>query len=131
MEKIQANSFDIVFLYENIRTMSCLFTHVLLYFLHLVLTFTPYYIIMVKVYYLCFYLYCTHTHTHTHTQAPPPSVPRVPPSTLPLPLPASCSREWWTRRERGPSGSSGESWSTPSTSAHTSSLTRYTCRRTF
>ena len=40
MEKIQANvCFDVVFLYENIRT--CLFTHVLLYFLHLVLTFTP------------------------------------------------------------------------------------------
>ena len=31
--------FDVVFLYENIRT--CLFTYVLLYFLHLVLTFTP------------------------------------------------------------------------------------------
>ena len=44
MEKIQANvCFDVVFLYENIRT--CLFTYV---FLHLVLTFTPHYIIMVK-----------------------------------------------------------------------------------
>ena len=47
MEKIRANMcFDVVFLYENIRT--CLFTYVLLYFLHLVLTFTPHYIIMVK-----------------------------------------------------------------------------------
>ena len=47
MEKIQANMcFDVGFLYENIRT--CLFTHVLLYFLHLVLTFNPHYIIMVK-----------------------------------------------------------------------------------
>ena len=42
MEKIHENMcFDVVFLYENIRT--CLFTHVLLYFLPLVLacTFTP------------------------------------------------------------------------------------------
>ena len=47
MEKIQANMcFDVVFLYENIGT--CLFTPVFLYFLHLVLTFTPHYIIMVK-----------------------------------------------------------------------------------
>ena len=49
MEKIHENMcFDVVFLYENIRT--CLFTHVLLYFLPLVLTctFTPHYIIMVK-----------------------------------------------------------------------------------
>ena len=38
--------FDVVFLYENIRT--CLFTHVYMYFLHLVLTFIPHYIIMVK-----------------------------------------------------------------------------------
>ena len=47
MEKIQENMcFDVV-LYENI---TCLFTHFLLYFLHLVLTFTPppHYIIMVK-----------------------------------------------------------------------------------
>ena len=42
--KIQANMcFDVVFLYENMGT--CLFTPV---FLHLVLTFTPHYIIMVK-----------------------------------------------------------------------------------
>ena len=47
MEKIHENMcFDVVFLYENIRT--CLFTYVFLYFLHLVLTFTPHYIIMVK-----------------------------------------------------------------------------------
>ena len=47
MEKIHENlCFDVVFLYENIRT--CLFTYVFLYFLHLVLTFTPHYIIMVK-----------------------------------------------------------------------------------
>ena len=47
METIHENMcFDVVFLYENIRT--CLFTYVLLYFLHLVLTFTPHYIIMVK-----------------------------------------------------------------------------------
>ena len=47
MEKIQANMFfDVVFLYGNIGT--CLFTPVFLYFLHLVLTFTPHYIIMVK-----------------------------------------------------------------------------------
>ena len=40
MEKIHENMcFDVVFLYENIRT--CLFTYVFLYFLHLVLTFTP------------------------------------------------------------------------------------------
>ena len=40
MEKIQANiCFDVVFLYKNIR--ASLFTHVFLYFLHLVLTFTP------------------------------------------------------------------------------------------
>ena len=38
--------FDVVLLYENIRT--CLFTYVFLYFLYLVLTFTPNYIIMVK-----------------------------------------------------------------------------------
>ena len=38
--------FDVVFLFENIRT--CLFTRVFMYFLHLVLTFTPHYIIMVK-----------------------------------------------------------------------------------
>ena len=44
MEKIHENMcFDVVFLYENIRT--CLFTYVFLYFL---LTFTPHYIIMVK-----------------------------------------------------------------------------------
>ena len=44
MEKIHENMcFDVVFLYENIRT--CLFTYVFLYFLHLVLTFTPHYII--------------------------------------------------------------------------------------
>ena len=47
MEKIHENMcFDVVFLYENIRT--CLFTYVFLYFLHLVLTFTPHYIVMVK-----------------------------------------------------------------------------------
>ena len=47
MEKIQANMcFDVVFLSKNIRT--CLFAHVFLYFLHLMLTFTPHYIIMVK-----------------------------------------------------------------------------------
>ena len=47
MEKIHENMcFDVVFLCENIRT--CLFTYVFLYFLHLVLTFTPHYIIMVK-----------------------------------------------------------------------------------
>ena len=47
MEKIHENMcFDVVFLYKNIRT--CLFTYVFLYFLHLVLTFTPHYIIMVK-----------------------------------------------------------------------------------
>ena len=47
MEKIHENMcFDVVCLYENIRT--CLFTYVFLYFLHLVLTFTPHYIIMVK-----------------------------------------------------------------------------------
>ena len=47
MEKIHENMcFDVVFLYENIRT--CLFTCVFLYFAHLVLTFTPHYIIMVK-----------------------------------------------------------------------------------
>ena len=47
MEKIHENMcFDVVFLYENIRT--CLFTYVFLYFLHLVLTFTPHYIIMVN-----------------------------------------------------------------------------------
>ena len=47
MEKIHENMcFDVVFLYANIRT--CLFTCVFLYFLHLVLTFTPHYIIMVK-----------------------------------------------------------------------------------
>ena len=47
MEKIHENMcFDVVFLYESIRT--CLFTYVFLYFLHLVLTFTPHYIIMVK-----------------------------------------------------------------------------------
>ena len=49
MERIHENMcFDVVFLYENIRT--CLFTctYVFLYFLHLVLTFTPHYIIMVK-----------------------------------------------------------------------------------
>ena len=46
MEKIHENMcFDVVVLYENIRT--CLFTYVFLYFLHLVLTFTPHYIIMV------------------------------------------------------------------------------------
>ena len=40
MEKIHENMcFDVVFLYENIRT--CLFTYVFRYFLHLVLTFTP------------------------------------------------------------------------------------------
>ena len=38
--------FDVVILFENIRT--CLFTHVFMYLLHLVLTFTPHYIIMVK-----------------------------------------------------------------------------------
>ena len=39
MEKIHENMcFDVVFLYENIRTF--LFTYVFLYFLHLVLTFT-------------------------------------------------------------------------------------------
>ena len=38
--------FDVVFLFENMRT--CLFTRVFMYFLHLVLTFTPHYIIMVK-----------------------------------------------------------------------------------
>ena len=44
MEKIHENiCFDVVFLYENIRTR--LFTYVFLYF---VLTFTPHYIIMVK-----------------------------------------------------------------------------------
>ena len=44
MEKIHKNMcFDVVFLYENIQT--CLFTYV---FLHLVLTFTPHYVIMVK-----------------------------------------------------------------------------------
>ena len=43
MEKIQAKCFDVVFLYENIRT--CLLTHVFVYFL---LNFTPHYIIMVK-----------------------------------------------------------------------------------
>ena len=47
MEKIQANMcFDVVFLYENIRT--CLFTYVFLYFFHFMLTFTTHYIIMVK-----------------------------------------------------------------------------------
>ena len=47
MEKIHENMcFDVVYLYENIIT--CLFTYVFLYFLHLVLTFTPHYIIMVK-----------------------------------------------------------------------------------
>ena len=47
MEKIHDNMcFDVVFLYENIIT--CLFTYVFLYFLQLVLTFTPHYIIMVK-----------------------------------------------------------------------------------
>ena len=47
MEKILANiGFDVIFLYENMRT--CLFTHVLLHFLHSVLTFTSHYIIMVK-----------------------------------------------------------------------------------
>ena len=47
MEKIHENMcFDVGFLFENIRT--CLFTHVFMYFLHLVLTFTPHYIIMVK-----------------------------------------------------------------------------------
>ena len=47
MEKIHENMcFDVVFLYENIRT--CVFTYVFLYFLHLVLTFTPHYIIMIK-----------------------------------------------------------------------------------
>ena len=36
MEKIQANMcFGVVFMYENIRT--CLFTHVIVYFLRLVL----------------------------------------------------------------------------------------------
>ena len=45
MDKICANRcFDAVFLYENIRT--CLFIHVLLF--HLVPTFIPHYIIMVK-----------------------------------------------------------------------------------
>ena len=39
MEKIQNMYFDVVFLSKNIRT--CLFTHVFLNFLHLVLTFTP------------------------------------------------------------------------------------------
>ena len=43
MEKIHENVCFVVFLYENMRT--CLFTY---YFLHLVLTFTPHYIIMVK-----------------------------------------------------------------------------------
>ena len=38
--------FDVVFVFENIRT--CLFTRVFMYFLHLVFTFTPHYIIMVK-----------------------------------------------------------------------------------
>ena len=49
MEKIQANvCFDVIFLYENnIRT--CFFMHVLLYFLLLVLTFTPYYIIIIAL----------------------------------------------------------------------------------
>ena len=42
MEEIQAN----MCLYENIR--ACLFTYVFMYFLHLVLAFTPHYIIMVK-----------------------------------------------------------------------------------
>ena len=47
MEKIHENMcFDVVFLFENIGT--CLFTHVFMYFLQLVLTFTPHYIIMVK-----------------------------------------------------------------------------------
>ena len=47
MEKIYANiCFDVVVLYKNMKT--CLFTHVLLYFLYLVLTFIPHYIIMVK-----------------------------------------------------------------------------------
>ena len=47
MEKIHENMcFDVVFLYENIQT--CLFTYVFLHFLHLVLTFTPHYIIKVK-----------------------------------------------------------------------------------
>ena len=43
MEKIHENMCFVVFLYENMRT--CLYTY---YFLHLVLTFTSHYIIMVK-----------------------------------------------------------------------------------
>ena len=52
MEKIQANMcFGVAFVYKNIRT--CLFTHVLVYFLRLVLSFTsppppPHYVIMIK-----------------------------------------------------------------------------------
>ena len=51
MEKIRANMcVDVFFMYENIGT--CLFTSVFLYFLHLVLPFTPHYIIMVKGLYI-------------------------------------------------------------------------------
>ena len=47
MERIHANMcLDVFYMYENIGTY--LFTPVFLYFLHLVLPFTPHYIIMVK-----------------------------------------------------------------------------------
>ena len=69
MEKIHENMcFDVVFVFENIGT--CLFTSVFMYFLHLVLTFTPHYIIMVKGLLHKFFLYihyCRYMHKNYQT----------------------------------------------------------------
>ena len=63
MEKIHENMcFDV---YENIQT--CLFTYVFLYFLHLVLNFTPHYIIMVKGLLCVLKIICYHLQNYINT----------------------------------------------------------------